>query len=202
MTETRPVVGWGGVPAGDSRRGLPLIALRATNRPQGWDTVKRTPPPSPVSPLCLCFSLSRSALSFPKALLRRPRTGNDVPEEQMAKDQVSREALDKGMTFTASSSWANEKKVRRGPGSPPFVGLARPWVLPHCISLNLPTTQGGATAPQHSPGAGPGQGGHPPSWDRVRPGAKQRTGLSGALLTLSNARARLLVRVEWKGWRV
>lgn len=60
MTETRPVVGWGGVPGGDSRRGLPLTALRATNRPQGWDTVKRTPPPSPISPLSVSLFFSQS----------------------------------------------------------------------------------------------------------------------------------------------
>lgn len=69
------------------------------------------------------------------------------------------------MTFTASGSWANEKKVTRGPGSPPFVGPARLGVLPHRISPNLPTMQGEATAPIAQPG-----------WVHLVPGQSENQG--------------------------
>lgn len=91
------------------------------------------------------------------------------------KDEVSRETLDKGVTFSASDSVDSGRKVRRGPTSPPFVAppSSGPF-LPGRDTDPHRRQEARAQPGRGLPGAGTVQCGHPQSWDTRRSGGSGR----------------------------
>lgn len=181
----RPLQSWGwwgaGVGSRDSRRGplgtcwLPT-PLGATHQPRAG-TLPRGGRHSPASSPCVSvFSHSLAALSsFPKAKCKGHSPGMTTQKTRCTKDEVSRETLDKGVTFSASDSVDSGRKVRRGPTSPPFVAppSSGPF-LPGRDTDPHRRQEARAQPGRGLPGAGTVQCGHPQSWDTRRSGGSGR----------------------------
>jgi hypothetical protein len=101
--------------------------------------------------LSLCFSFTVTLpCSYPQRLGCEGHTPGMMTQKSRGdKGKVSQEFLDKGVTFSASSSWAVGKTVRRGLELLP---LWMPQLCPPAPHLTEPPspTENGVLAPHHS----------------------------------------------------